>query len=488
MVPDDVLSANGGAQIKVGPVSLGKSLMRSRLFTSKRWKVRIRMLASLIAVVVPAVASWAQSGISPKLDLRTAVEKSVNGNPATRIGESKIKIAEWKVREAKTGKRPAVSFNQSIVGSNNPVFVFGSLLEQGRFGPSNFSIDSLNKPNSLINFRSQINFQIPLFDQRQTNSRVSLASVGKRQAILNAEAARQQLRFEVISSYFGVILKGGLVKVTLDAVKTADANRKKAEDMVEVGMTTEADLLAAEVEFANASQRKLEAESQLVTTLASLNLAIGEKADLGQELTGDLRERSFPVESQDELIRIALENRPDYQRVLLGLENSRLQTKSTRDQRLPRVDVYSNFGYSSPYIANGSTDYTVGASLTYTLFDPGRKARIEQAVEGEILAGLERENLANQIRLEVIRSLQAFKTSEAKIRVSIKSIAQAEEALRIVEDRYKSGLTTFNEVLRSSSAVTGAKQDLLTTRYEYYISFARLLLATGRLDDVRWFE
>ena len=122
------------------------------------------------------------------------------------------------------------------------------------------------------------------------------------------------------------------------------------------------------------------------------------------------------------------------------------------------------------------------------MFDPGRKARIAQAAEGEVLAGLEREVLADQIRLEVIRSLQAFKTSDAKIRVSIKSIAQAEEALRIVEDRYKSGLTTFNEVLRSSSAVTKAKQDLLATRYEYYISYAQILLATGRLNDVRWFE
>jgi len=462
--------------------------MISGQFRSERRRSISWPSAALIAFVLLVSAASAQTGIAPTLDLRTAVQRSLDGNPITKISESKVRIAEWKIREAKRGTLPTVSFTQSVVGSNNPVFVFGSLLEQGRFGPSNFSIDSLNKPDSLINFRSQVNLQLPLFDQRQTKSRVSAASIVKRQSELAAEETRQRLRFDVVRTYFGVILDRGMVNVSTEAVKTADANRKKTRDMVDVGMTTEADLLAAEVEFANAGQRKLETESKLVTTLAALNIAIGEKPDLAHVLAGELTEKFFPVEDQEELIRIALESRPDYQRVILGLEGSRVQIRSAKDSSLPRIDVYSNLGYSSPYVANGSSDYTVGASLTYTLFDPGRKARIAQAAEGEVLAGLEREVLADQIRLEVIRSLQAFKTSDAKIRVSIKSIAQAEEALRIVEDRYKSGLTTFNEVLRSSSAVTKAKQDLLATRYEYYISYAQILLATGRLNDVRWFE
>lgn len=454
----------------------------------KRRLLSLWFPASLAAIAFLVSAAAAQTGIPPTLDLRTAVQRSIDGNPITKISESKVKIAEWKIREAKTGTRPTVSFTQSVVGSNNPVFVFGSLLEQGRFGPSNFSIDSLNKPDSLVNFRSQVNLHLPLFDQRQTRSRVSAASIAKRQAELAAEETRQRLRFDIVRNYFGVVLDRGMVNVSTEAMKTADANRKKTRDMVDVGMTTEADLLAAEVEFANAGQRKLESESKLVTTLAALNIAIGEKPDLVPVLAGELTEKFFPVEDQDELIRIALESRPDYQRVVLGLEGSRVQIRSAKDSSLPRIDVYSNLGYSSPYVANGSSDYTVGASLTYTLFDPGRKARIAQAAEGEVLAGLEREVLGDQIRLEVIRSLQAFKTSDAKIRVSVKSIAQAEEALRIVEDRYRNGLTTFNEVLRAGLAVTKAKQDLLTTRYEYYISYAQILLATGRLNDVRWFE
>ena len=449
--------------------------------------------ASIILLLAGALLSFAspvrsQGSLSTRLDLRTAVEKAIEGNPVTKSADSRVKIAEAKIRESAAGTKPSVSFSQSVVRSNNPVFVFGSLLEQGRFGPSNFSIDSLNNPVGLVNFRTQVNAQMSLFDQRQTSTRVSLAEIGRQQSVLMAEAARQQLRFEVIKTYYGVILERSLVKVTEDAVVTAGANRKKTGDMVYVGMTTEADLLAADVEFAGADQRRLEAQSQLTITLASFNVTIGEKPDLDHQLAGDLSERFFPAEDLSELMRLAVENRPDYRRILLDVEKSRLQLKSVRDQRLPRIDAFGNLGYSSPYIANGSSDYTLGVNLTYSLFDPGRKARTEQAVEGEVLAALERDDLGNKIRMDVIRSQQAFKTSEAKIRVSIKSIGQAEEALRIIDDRYKFGLTTFNEVLRANSALIRAKQDLMTTRYEYYVSFARLLLATGRLDDVRWFD
>ena len=104
------------------------------------------------------------------------------------------------------------------------------------------------------------------------------------------------------------------------------------------------------------------------------------------------------------------------------------------------------------------------------------------------MAELEKQNLANQISLGVVRALQSYKTARAKIQVSIKSIAQADEALRIVQDRYKFGLTTFNEVLRAEAALVRSRHNLLTARSEYYISYASVLLATGRLNDVRLFD
>ena len=431
----------------------------------------------------------AQDISPPKLDLESAVEKALENNPQTKMTEKGIKIAELKIDEAKLSKKPFVQFTSSITGGNNPVFVFGSRLEQGRFGASNFAIDALNDPAPLVNFRSQISAQKSLYDQRQTNSRIKQAEIGKSQAELQAEIVRQQLRFNVIRTYYGAVLAKEMVNVSDEAIKSAQANSKKAKDRFEVRMTTNADYFAAEVEVANASQQKLEAENNFFTTNATLNITLGEKPEFEREYIDDLTEKYFPLEDRNELIRIALENRPEYQKADLAITSNSLQKKAIiNKQKLPEVNAFGNFGYSSPYLANGSTDFTVGVSLTYTLFDAGKKNRLDQVTEAQSLAELEKENLANQIRIEVIQAEQNFKTSRGKIIVSIQSIAQAEVVLKIIRDRYMAGLVTFNEVIMTENMLTRAKSRLLAARYEYYIAYASVLLATGRLNDVRVFK
>lgn len=447
-----------------------------------------RVLFLLGVIGFSTAAVFGQSIFPAKLNLEGAVEKALDQNPQTRLAESKLKIAELKTKEATAGKRPYVQFTQSVTRSNNPVFVFGSLLEQGRFSASNFQLDSINDPKGLFNFRSSIDAQFPLFDQHQTRAKVDQADIGRRQAELHAEEVRQQLRFEVVRAYYGAILGKEMLKVRKEAVRSADANKKKAKDMADVGMTTEADFLAAEVELANVNQEKLESESELAITIASLDLLLGERPDVEYDIVGDLQEKYFPIGDQDELIKAAFQYRPDYLAADLAIQNSQKQTKAIRDLGLPRIDAFANVGYSSPYVTNGSSDYTVGVRMTYTVFDPGRKARIGQAVEAETSADAEMQVLERQITLGVIRAFQDHKKARGKIEVSIKSIAQADEALRIVHDRYKCGLTTFNEVIRSEAALVRAKQNLLTARYEYYVSFASVLLATGRLNDVRLFS
>lgn len=448
---------------------------------------RNRLIAVMYVVLASTFAVAAQNSFSYSLSLDTAVEKALLNNPQTKISESRIRTADLQLAEARTGKRPSLQFSQSTVRSNDPVFVFGTRLQQGRFTASDFALNSLNNPRALTNLRFLVSGQMPLFDQRQTSSRVAVADTTKKQAELQAEAVSQQLRFDVIRAYYGAVLGQEMLKVSNEAVRSADANRKKAKDMADVGMTTEADYLAAEVELANAGQQKLEAQSELIVSKAALNLLLGDGPGVERFFTGDLQERYFSVDEQEELIRTAFANRPDYISASLAIEKSRRQTRAVKDLSLPRVDAFGNFGHSSPYIANGSTDYTVGVSLSYTLFDAGRKARQEQAAEAETLADAERQALANQIVMEVVRAFQAYGTAQQKIKVSIKSIAQADEALRIVQDRYKFGLTTFNEVIRAESALVRAKHNLLGARYEYCVAYASVLLATGQLTDVRAF-
>jgi outer membrane protein TolC len=136
---------------------------------------------------------------------------------------------------------------------------------------------------------------------------------------------------------------------------------------------------------------------------------------------------------------------------------------------------------------NGSSDYTVGASLTFNLVDAGRNGRIAQARAANGMMVAEQENLLNQVRFEVVRARQQYLTARERTEVAERMIRQATEAVRIVQDRYREGLTTMTEVLRAQTTLSRARMMVLAARYDCYIGYAQLLLTTGRLTDVQPF-
>ncbi len=418
------------------------------------------------------------------LTLSRAVEIALQTNPLTRVTAAGRQMADAQAREARAGRWPLLQATETFTRSNNPVFVFGSLLEQGQFGQKNFDIDFLNHPDSLSNFRSAVTLRVPVFDQRQTDIRIAKARIGQQQADQQTDLVGQQIRFEVIRSYYGLLLAQARLEVAEEAVKTGDADVKRARDMFESGLVVQSDLLAAEVQLSEFRQQKIQANGELATAMAALNTALGLPVETPQQLSSHLMDRSFTIESINALSSQALQNRPDYQRAILSTRASSVQLRSARGEWLPRVDAFVTAGASSRYLAGGSGDYAAGASVTFNVFDAGRKARIDEARAAELMANAETEQLANQIRFEVVRAYQQYVSARERLAVVAQVSAQAAETLRIVQDRYHAGLTTITEVLRAESALVRARSGVLAARYDQYVGYANVLLAVGKLKDV----
>jgi outer membrane protein len=427
------------------------------------------------------------SGSAEPLTLSQAVEIALAKNPLTRVAAGGRQLADAQLAGARATRWPLLQASESVTTSNNPVFVFGSLLEQGRFGPNNFLINSLNNPAALTNFRAGLSVRVPLFDQKQSKAQIDVAKLGQQQADHQTELVAQQIRFEVIESYYGVLLAQSRVVVADEAIQMGTADLKRIRDKFETGFVMRADLLAAEVQVSEFRQQKIRATGELATAQAALNTALGLPISSPHSMADQLSVRLFSIEPPDELNRQALENRPEYARAILAVRSNARQVRGARDEVLPRVDAFSSVGISGRNPVTGSSDYAVGASVTFNVFDVGRKARINQARAAEAIAQAEQEQLANQISFEVVRAYQQFISARERLLVVAQTTMQAGEVLRIVQDRYREGLTTITEVLRAELALVRARNDVLTARHDHYVAYANVLLATGRLKDVRPF-
>ena len=421
------------------------------------------------------------------LTLPLAIDIALRTNPLIRATTAGQELASAQAGEARAGRYPSIQLGETFARGNNPVFVFGSLLEQGRFGPQNFDVNALNNPDSLNNFRTSMTFRVPIFDQRQTTTRINQAELGRQQAETQTEIIRQQIRFEVLKTYYGILVARAKKEASDEAASLAQADVKRSRDMFDTGLVVQSDLLAAEVQLAEFHQQQIQSEVEITIAQAALNTAMGLAVDTLQEVSGKLVEKTFEGVSQQEAISLAMEHRPEVARARLNAQAAGEGVRGARGEFLPRVELFGGFGSSHRNLTGASSDYTVGASATFNIFDAGRKSRLAAARAAEDIAAANQEHLANQIHFEVVRAYQQYASARERVKVASRVVGQAREALRIAQDRYQEGLTTITEVLRAETTFVRARMTLLSARYDHYVGYAGLLHSTGMLTDVQSF-
>src|SRR5512141_2598232 len=99
-----------------------------------------RVAALLLALVVTGMPAAAQE----RLTLQGAIDRALHDSPVVRAAVAAQGEAAAGVDQARAGWLPRVDYIESWQRSNQPVFVFGSLLAQSRFTAQNFALDPLN--------------------------------------------------------------------------------------------------------------------------------------------------------------------------------------------------------------------------------------------------------------------------------------------------------------------------------------------------------
>ncbi len=435
------------------------------------------------ALCLPAPAGAQVRGVP--LSLEAAIEKALLQNPSVSVAKEAQTISQSRQSQAVARFLPRLDYIESFNRSNNPVFVFGSLLNQGRFTEDNFDIDKLNNPDPLNNFRSQFVLQQPIFIGGRNYLGREGASLGVELAEAGKKMADMQVIFETLRTYYGVQVSAENLKVMQEAVATAEEDLRRAQALYDSGMVTEADLLAIRVHLADLRQQQIGADNVLQVMKAELNHTLGEPLESEFRLMTPLSFEERPEESRsiDELESVAMEKQPAALMKGLEVESMRLERKKARSAFLPTVSL--NAGWESDrrsFLGDGGTNWLLGFSLHMNLFNGlGDSARDKEAAAGLRKAEAEKKRADDEIRLEVRRAYLDRAAASERESVAREAVAQARESYRITEARYEGGLANVTELLRSQNALVGVEAGYLGAVYAGRLAEARLELATGSL-------
>lgn len=449
------------------------------------------LFAVLILMLTAQTLSRGQTSPSPAaspstpLTLQQAVTLALENNPSLKASRDGLTAAKTKVPQALSNYLPQVNFDETFTRGNNPVYVFGSLLMQRQFGPQNFSIGSLNKPDALDNFQAQLSVQQVVYDAGKIRGYVGQARLGEQVAEQDVEKTRQELILRVVKAYTMHLLARANQQVAEDAVKTAQAARARAESMFQSGMIVESDKLAAEVFLARMQEMLLQVNNQVALSRANLNFEMGFPIDQPFEIAEELKEVRFAPEAPDALFAQALQQRPDYLQTVLMKDIAKKSVGVARAEFLPQVGLFGTWEADSQTFANrGGNNWIIGARLHFNLF----RGRGDQAKLAEAKANLERSNSMNTfvssaVRLQVKQTSLDLDTTRQRIEVTHSAVAQAEESLRINQNRYGAGLTTITDLLRAQTDLTQARTAYLQAIFDHRIAKANLELASGTLNE-----
>ena len=432
-------------------------------------------------LVLCSLPGWAQDPMSIKDAVRLALDrnKSMAASAAAR------NAAETRIAQARGGNLPKVNYAESWMRSDNPVFVFSSLLTQGQFGEQNFGIGALNHPDFLNNFQTQLSADQTLYDAGQTKHAVRSAELARDITGEDGRRTRMEVIAGVIRSYYDALLSSERLRTSGQAMRSAEADLERAQAVRSAGMSTDADVLSLRVHLAGVREEQIRRAADLDVSRAALNDALGLPLDTGHILTTPLKAVSLPDGELADFEKNALSERPEARQMKLATSLAENQAATARSSLLPQVGVHAAFEADRQrFYDRGGSNWLVSIGVRWNLFNGfGDKARIAESKFALSKSEAEQERTGSAIRLQVRRAYADLRSAAQRIEVAGASVAEAEESLRITQNRYASGMSNVTELLRTETALLDARTRHLAAIHDQRIAAAMLEMAAGTLTE-----
>ena len=431
-------------------------------------------------VLLLAAPLFAQDSLS----LRDAVRLALRENKAVAASAAGIRASAARVEEARAGRLPKLNYSESYARSDNPVFVFSSLLTQHQFGPEDFNIGPLNRPESLNDFQSVLSVDQPVYDAGQTRNAVKSAGLVRQMSAEQQRGTEMQVIAGVARAYCGVTLAAESLKTAEQALQSAEADLQRAESMHNAGMSTDVDVLSIRVHLAAVTEQRIQRGADLDVAKAALNDALGLPLDTQHTLSTALTPARLPDLQLESLERDASTSRPESRATHLAADLAKAQADAAHSALLPQVSVHAAFEADrQQFVDKGGANWLASIGLRWNLFNGmGDKARIEESNHVIERARADEQRVDSSVRLDVRRAWADLRAAGQRIEVAQAAVAQAEESLRITQNRYEAGMSNVTDLLRNETAVLESRTRYLAAVHDQRIAATMLELAAGRLS------
>jgi outer membrane protein TolC len=334
-------------------------------------------------------------------------------------------------------------------------------------------------PDIPDNFLTRLSFQWPIYTGGRTDALVRAAEAEARAAASDVQAARADLRLEVVRVYWALATATESARVLQEAMARAEAHVRDVRSRFDVGLVPPNEVSSAEAQRSRQQMQLIEARNLRASVLEELRRLTGMNGDI--EAADPLDPGPAPPAMADAATRAERQALVD--RVAAADERRR----AVHAGRRPTLALTGSVDYANPNPRifprrdDWRESWEVGVSVNWLLWDGGRVAAETAEAAAAVTAARARlDEVDSLIALDIRQRGLDLDSARAARDAAADAVRSAAEARRIVAERFAVGVATSTEVLDAQLALLQAELDRTRALAGIRLAEARLDRALGR--------
>ncbi|SDR91526.1 Outer membrane protein TolC [Mucilaginibacter mallensis] len=450
--------------------------MNTQINISHKQLFKMSLLGLLAALLLIAFTGNKASAQDKTLTLKEAIDLGLQNSKTLKYSQAKIDEAVSQYKQAKDKSLPTGSVSFAYDRAQIPA----NTLDFGK--------QTINLPTGANAYLGIASVNEVIFGGNKLKYARQSTDLLTQASRLDADKDKDQITFDIISSYYNLYKVLQSIKVVNQNIATEDQQIHQSQRFFDQGLVTKNDVLRFELQKANIQLNGIDLENNRKVINYNLNVLLGlpETTTLNIDTLTDSARIVGPLSAY---LDTALQNRQELRVLDFNNRVADLNIKSIKANQLPTLSA-SAAGYyvdvaANPLPTHGNyiTPLVLGVTVAWN-FDALwlNKNKVAQAsiqrTEVDINKGITTDNVKD----EVNQNYQNYLTALDKIKLLQTSIAQAGENNNILQSKYKSNTASATDRADAETLLFQAQINLELAKADAVLAYYSLLKSTGKLN------
>ena len=452
-----------------------------------RAAARLCLLLALLSSTFVTSSVAQQPSTSPmQLTLDQAIKLAIKQNHSIHLRSLSVEQMQSKKDEARADYLPQIKASGSVLhitelaGVDIPAGAFGNYPSTGPVPAKSLFIDQ----GAATGYTGGVGLEQPLTQL----FRIHQANVAAKEDVLVAKTQLDQtqdaIALQVRQLYYNLLINQQKLKASQDQLAAAQIKDEESRSDIARGNALEISALQSKAAILQAQQESLTLRLQGNDLRRQLADALGLPVETPIELDPGAAAVALDIPSRADAIRIALDQNQDLKAARQTLVKAQAGLAAARDAYIPDVTALSRYSYQSGVPLLVHNFGTFGFSLSYDLFDGGRReAKIREAQSEVHSAEVSVDKLQSEIEVQVQGIYDRVDELRQMVDVAGQVLQVRTEAARLADRQFEQTEALSSARSQSHADMASATASLLEANCSLSLAEADLKRAIGQMPQ-----